>query len=351
MTNIVSEIALPATPARLVPAPTQLSESPVWPEVARRTNNGELYLHQAEALQLHYQGSNVVISTDTASGKSLVFQAATVSDLAQNPKDTAIAIYPIKALARDQLKSWREFALTAGIPQDQVNRIDGDIPHIAERRQMLMTSRIVIMPPDIIQQWMLAYSSTPYGKRPVRHDLREVQNNQYNIRRFLANLTHLIIDEAHIYDGAFGTHFVYLMQRLQQKRAEVMQPYRPIRIFAASATIANPAEHLNTLTGQEFAVVDQSRNGAPKAELTVQHAIARPAQHGGHLDLQEAIETIIRDDHNAYYIAFIDDRQLAERAAAARTSSRGASATRPDTRQPTDEAPASRHRLRHLLGP
>ena len=317
MTNILSEIVLPATAARLAPAPAQLADSPAWPAVAQRTNAGQLYLHQAEALDLYYQGANVVISTDTASGKSLVFQAATVSDLAQNTQDTAIAIYPVKALSRDQLKSWREFALAAGIPPEQVNRIDGDITDIAQRRQILMTSRIVIMTPDIIQQWLLAYSSQPYAKRTLRQDLREVQNNQYNIRRFLANLTHLIIDEAHTYDGAFGTHFVYLMQRLQQKRAEVMQPHRPIRIFAASATIANPAQHLQTITGQDFAVVDQSRNGAPKAELTVQHAIARPAQSGGHLDLQHAIEDIIRDDPGAYYIAFIDDRQIAERCAAA----------------------------------
>ena len=116
------------------------------------------------------------------------------------------------------------------------------------------------MTPDVIQQWLMAYSEPLYGRRPLRHDLREVQNTQYNVRRFLSNLAFLILDEAHTYDGALGTHCLYLLHRLQQKRRELMPEFEPLRVIAASATIHNPAQHLETLTGLPFQVVDDRDN-------------------------------------------------------------------------------------------
>ena len=172
------------------------------------------------------------------------------------------------------------------------------------------------MTPDVIQQWLMAYSDPLYSKRPLRHDLREVQNTQYNVRRFLSNLAFLILDEAHSYDGALGTHCLYLVQRLQQKRRELMSRFEPLRVIAASATIHNPAQHLETLTGLPFQVVDDRYDGSPRAELTVQHAVGRAPHDEGWRDLQNAVRGVISDDPDRSYIAFVDDRQLAERAAA-----------------------------------
>ena len=250
--DIRDEITIPGQEARHGDAPAWLSASPAWPAVRAQTGDGQLYLHQAMGLELVGQGHNLVISTGTASGKSLVFQAPTLHHLANNPNATAIAIYPIKALARDQVIRWQNMAEAAGLDPASINRIDGDVRDLTERRQILQRTRLALMTPDVIQQWLMAYSEPLYGKRPLRHDLREVQNTQYNVRRFISNLAFLILDEAHTYDGTLGTHCLYLLHRLQQKRRELMAQFEPLRIIAASATIHNPAQHLETLTGLPF---------------------------------------------------------------------------------------------------
>ena len=314
--NIHDEITIPGQEARHGDAPAWLTASPVWPAVRAQTGDGQLYLHQSMGLELVGHGHNLVISTGTASGKSLVFQAPTLHHLAANPNATAIAIYPIKALARDQVIRWQSMAEAAGLDPAAINRIDGDVRDLTERRQILQRTRLALMTPDVIQQWLMAYSEPLYGKRPLRHDLREVQNTQYNVRRFISNLAFLILDEAHTYDGALGTHCLYLLHRLQQKRRELMAQFEPLRVIAASATIHNPAHHLETLTGLPFQVVDDRYNGSPRAELTVQHVVGREPHDEGWRDLQAAVREVISADPNRSYIAFIDDRQLAERAAA-----------------------------------
>ena len=314
--EIHDEITIPGQEVRHGETPAWLAGSPIWPAVKAQTGGGQLYLHQAMGLELVSQGHNLVISTGTASGKSLVFQAPTLHHLATHPNATAIAIYPIKALARDQVVRWRNLAEATGLDPESINRIDGDVRDLTERRQILQRTRLALMTPDVIQQWLMAYSEPLYGRRPLRDDLREVQNTQYNVRRFLSNLAFLILDEAHTYDGALGTHCLYLLHRLQQKRKELMAQFEPLRVIAASATIHNPAQHLETLTGLPFQVVDDRYNGSPRAELTVQHAIGREPHDEGWRDLQTAVREVINDDPNRSYIAFVDDRQLAERAAA-----------------------------------
>ena len=314
--DIHDEITIPGQEARHGETPAWLAGSPVWPAVKAQTGGGQLYLHQAMGLELLGQGHNLAISTGTASGKSLVFQAPTLHHLATHPNATGIAIYPIKALARDQVVRWQNMAEAAGLDPAAINRIDGDVRDLTERRQILQHTRLALMTPDVIQQWLMAYSEPLYGRRPLRHDLREVQNTQYNVRRFLSNLAFLILDEAHTYDGALGTHCLYLLHRLQQKRRELMAQFEPLRMIAASATIHNPAQHLETLTGLPFQVVDDRYDGSPRAELTVQHVIGREPHDEGWRDLQTAVREVINDDPDRSYIAFVDDRQLAERAAA-----------------------------------
>ena len=314
--RIHEEITIAGQEARHGDVPAWLADSPVWPAVQAQTGEGQLYLHQAMGLELLGQGHNVAISTGTASGKSLVFQAPTLHHLAIHPNATAIAIYPIKALARDQVVRWQRLAEAAGLDPSGINKIDGDVRDLTERRQILQRTRLALMTPDVIQQWLMAYSEPLYHRRPLRDDLREVQNTQYNVRRFLSNLAFLIIDEAHTYDGALGTHCLYLLHRLQQKRRELMAEFSPLRVIAASATIHNPAQHLETLTGLPFQVVDDRYNGSPRAELTVQHVVGREPHDEGWRDLQVAVREVINEHPDQSYIAFVDDRQLAERAAA-----------------------------------
>ena len=170
--DIQDEITIPSQEARHGDAPAWLTDSPVWPAVKTQTCDGQLFLHQAMGLELLGQGHNLVISTGTASGKSLVFQAPALDHLATHPNATAIAIYPIKALARDQVIRWQSMAEAAGVDPSSINRIDGDVRDLTERRQILQRTRLALMTPDVIQQWLMAYSEPLYGKRPLRHGLR-----------------------------------------------------------------------------------------------------------------------------------------------------------------------------------
>ena len=132
--DIHDEIIIPGQEARYGETPAWLTDSSVWPAVKTQTDGGQLYLHEAMGLELLGQGHNPVISTGTASGKSLVFQAPTLHHLAANPSATAIAIYPIKALARDQVVRWQNMAEAAGLDPGSINLIDGDVRDLTQRR-------------------------------------------------------------------------------------------------------------------------------------------------------------------------------------------------------------------------
>ena len=133
--EIHDEIIIPGQEARHGATPAWLAGSPVWPAVQAQTGGGQLYRHQAMGLELVGQGHNLVISTDTAGGKSLVFQAPTLHHLVSHPYATAIAIYPFKA--RDQVLRWQKLAEAAGLDPAGINRIDGDVRDLTERRQVL----------------------------------------------------------------------------------------------------------------------------------------------------------------------------------------------------------------------
>ena len=114
-----------------------------------------LYMHQKEALKVLVDGQNVCMLTGTASGKSMVFYAKGIDMLAQNYDAKIIAIYPLKALGREQEAKWAEALQRAGMDDVVVGRIDGDI-HVSMRKGVLKKSKVVIMTPDIIHTWLLS---------------------------------------------------------------------------------------------------------------------------------------------------------------------------------------------------
>ena len=311
----LSELRIQPQAARYEPAPEWLTHSPIWPAVQEITGGNLLYRHQAMAMEILGQEQNLIISSGTATGKSLIFQAPTLHRLHLDPKARAIAIYPIKALSRDQLAKWRQMAAAIGLDPRIINKIDGDIEGHQERRELLAQTRLALMTPDIIQAWMMRYSNPPppRARSPKHQDVMETQDI---IRDFLRNLRMLIIDEAHTYDGAIGTACMYLFQRLQHKAALLDPGRSPVQIIAASATIRNPMEHMQTLTGQPFREITEDDNGAPRAELVVQHVLGRNIYGGGWEDIGKIINEILEESPDNRYIAFIDDRQLAERTAA-----------------------------------
>ena len=174
-----------------------------------------------------------MLSTGTASGKSLVFQAFALHRVLRAPSSRVIVFYPLKALAADQVQRWRDFARALSLPDDGIGRIDGSVP-VAERDRILQGARIAVMTPDVCQAWLMARLSMPV------------------VRRFVSALSTLVMDEAHTLDGVFGSNFAFLVRRLIAARNHMLRndaDASPLQLVAATATISNPGEHLERLTG------------------------------------------------------------------------------------------------------
>jgi DEAD/DEAH box helicase domain-containing protein len=223
---------------RLVSIPEQLS----WNVTQALDQAGieQLYAHQAEALLKAFDGPTV-ITTGTASGKSLCFQLPTLEVLAGDPTARALYLYPTKALAQDQARSLHRFGLTKHI---RPAIYDGDTPR-QERSAIRKRSNLIITNPDMLHVGILPHHAA-WG------DL-------------FANLAFVVVDEAHVYRGVFGSHVGNVLRRL--RRAAAIHGTEP-RFLLASATIANPVDLAETLTGlHPFNLVDH--DGAPRARRRV----------------------------------------------------------------------------------
>ncbi|MBE3117026.1 DEAD/DEAH box helicase, partial [Candidatus Bathyarchaeota archaeon] len=202
------------------------------------TRKIQLYSHQAEAINKVRQGKNVVIVTPTASGKTLAFNIPVLEALSLDKKATALYLYPTKALTNDQLKVLKELEKETGIKADP-NVYDGDTPQ-HQRATIRENSKIIL--------------SNPYG-------LHQYLPWHYKWQTFLQNLKFIIIDEAHVYRGVFGSNVAMLLRRLLR----ICNYYNADpRIILSSATIANPEEHAKKLTGKNFEIIKQ--DGAPRGK-------------------------------------------------------------------------------------
>ena len=201
-------------------------------------NKIQLYSHQAEAINEIRQGKNVAIVTPTASGKTLAFNIPVFESLTKDKNATALYLYPTKALTNDQLKVIREMEAETQI-KGCSDVYDGDTPQY-QRASIRENSKIIL--------------SNPYG-------LHQYLPWHYKWRSFLQNLKFIIIDEAHVYRGVFGSNVAMLIRRLLR----ICNHYHanPL-IILSSATIANPEEHAKKLTGKDFTVI--STDGAPKGK-------------------------------------------------------------------------------------
>ena len=198
-----------------------------------------LYSHQAEAWETARRGKHFVVTTGTASGKSLAFNLPVLAALAEEPKLRALYLYPTKALAQDQVRALDEL---------QVKRVrpaiyDGDTE--SERRwQIRKWSNLILTNPDMLHVGVLPH-----------HD---------RWGDVLSNLRFVVVDEAHVYRGVFGSHVGNVLRRLRRlARVYGSEP----QFLLASATIGNPGDLASSLTGLDFTVIGE--DGAPKAERTI----------------------------------------------------------------------------------
>jgi DEAD/DEAH box helicase domain-containing protein len=200
-----------------------------------------LYSHQAEAIDSFRHGENVMIVTPTASGKSLAYLIPTFEAHFQEPEAKALYIFPYKALEQDQLKNMRSMAEKISKTWDfRAEIYDGDTTAYKRKKIKADLPTTIITNPDMLHMGILSYHA-------------DWQN-------FFENLKLVVIDELHVYRGIFGTHLHHIMNRLTR----ICRHYgSDPRFIVSSATIANPDEFSNILTGTQFQVID--KNGAPAA--------------------------------------------------------------------------------------
>ncbi len=234
--QLVRQARYGARPAEIAPVPDDLH--PELKESLARAGIEELYAHQAEAFEAAMQGP-VIVTTGTASGKSLAFNLPVLETLARDRRARALYLYPTKALAQDQARKLQE--LQAPFLRHAI--YDGDTPK-DERRAIRGRSNLILTNPDMLN----------VGVLPHHRNWGDV----------LANLAWVVVDEAHVYRGVFGSHVANVLRRLRRlAHAYGTEP----RFMLTSATIANPLELGERLTGLDLALVD--RDGAPHAERQV----------------------------------------------------------------------------------
>ena len=300
----VDRLDLPAQPERSAAIPDAYRTGPPGRWLTNDEKlRGRVWLHQAKAMTIAAEGRNLVISTGTASGKSLVFQSAAFRVLDADDQAAVIVFYPLKALSNDQLLSWRRAAELAGFRAEDIVKVDGDILR-PSRAKLLENSRVALMTPDICQAWLL----------------NEISNPTH--RAFLARTRLVVIDEAHVLEGVFGSNFAYLFRRLCTARLLVQDKGRrtDLQVIAASATISTPDQHLNSLTGLNFETVGEEDDGAPRHERSILHVASADRREG---EVAEAIhKALLEGSTEGSFITFVDSRQGAERLAV-RTDNRG----------------------------
>jgi len=191
-----------------------------------------LYEHQRRALDVVRSGRHVIVATGTASGKTLVYNLAFASEAVQDAKRTALYLFPTKALARDQLRQVRELRL----PQLRAGVYDGDTPR-DERPLIRRNANLVMTNPDMLHAAILP-------DHPRWAD-------------FLLRLSLVVVDEAHVFRGVFGSHVGHVLRRL---RRLVAHYGGDPRFVLASATVGNPAELAERLTGAPFEAVTDDRS-------------------------------------------------------------------------------------------
>lgn len=204
----------------------------------KKTGIEKLYSHQYQSFKLIEKGKNVVITTPTASGKSLCYNLPILNEIEKNPSTKCFYFFPTKALSRDQSKSVIELAEKSDIPL-RCEVYDGDTPSDV-REGIRKNAQIIITNPDMLHQAILPH-----------HPMW---------RRVIENLKFIVIDEVHIYTGVFGSHFANVLRRL--KRICDFYGSKP-QYICCSATIANPLELAESLAEEKFELIGQ--NGAPSA--------------------------------------------------------------------------------------
>ena len=232
---------LAAVTAEFAPFPEHVDERLRDTLTARGIS--QLYSHQAEVIAHALSGHHTVVTTPTASGKTLCYNVPVLQAILQDRSSRALYLFPTKALAQDQLAELQGLCETLSETTSEsigVFTYDGDTPQDA-RRTIRSRAHIVLSNPDMLHSGIL-----PHHPR---------------WSKLFENLKYVVVDELHAYRGVFGSHLCNVLRRLRR----VCRHYGSDPVFiCSSATIANPRELAERLTEQRFELVE--RSGAPRGE-------------------------------------------------------------------------------------
>ena len=220
--------ALPARDARY--ADLSVALHPLEQELLSDLGIARLYVHQARAIEAALRGEHVVTVTGTASGKTLTYVVPLAQRLYERPARRALLMYPTKALAQDQLRKLADFGAGSAF---HAATYDGDTPR-RDRRRIKREAQVILTNPDMLH----------IGILPYHHTWSD----------FFRNLQFVVLDEVHSYRGVFGSHTANVIRRLRR----ICAGYGSTPQFiASSATIGNPGQLFEELTGLQAAVVDE----------------------------------------------------------------------------------------------
>src|SRR3954462_12845480 len=235
--RLVTQSSVHPRPGKQAPIPEELH--PKVADALHAPGIATLWSPQAEAIHAGWAGPTIV-TTGTASGKSLCFQLPTLDVLCRDARARALYLYPTKALAQDQARALNAF----NVKNARLAIYDGDTPR-EQRSAIRRNSNIVLTNPDMLHLGILP-NHPAWGN-------------------FFSNLAIVVVDEAHVYRGVFGSHVGNVLRRLRRiAGAYGTEP----RFLMASATIGNPGELAERLSGlDDFTLIDQ--DGSPVTKRTI----------------------------------------------------------------------------------
>ena len=217
-------------------------------DYVNRNYQGKLYEHQYAAAKLVSENKNVCITTSTSSGKTAIFHMAALEILEKDPNARIIAVYPMRALGSQQVDSWQN-----KLKDVKCGRIDGTIDP-SERLRILKECSVITFTPDPVHTFLL-------GK---------LKDDRFAdaLKKFLANLKLVIIDEVHLYRGMLGSNSAYLFRRLNS--CTLLAGGKLPQYITASATINDPVQHSSDISGiDKFDIIGPNMDTSPSCPTKI----------------------------------------------------------------------------------
>jgi len=274
---VVDIARLAAVPAKTAEIPEALDDR-IRRELLRTYPHG-LYKHQAKAINTFLNCEDICVGTSTASGKTLIFMTCASDLILRNRNKKVLVLYPARALVQDQLPKWEKFLKKVGM---SVSYIHGGIP-VREREDRL-NSEVIMMTPDVAHAWLLNRCQEPA------------------LASLLNDIGLVILDEAHVYDGVFGTNMAYMLRRLQARAGK-------FQIIMTTATMGHAEKFLHELTGRSIVYIGQDQDGSNQAERTI--LLARPVL-SDKFDAITRLLTNLTECSKGPFLAFVDSRKMVE---------------------------------------